>query len=117
MSLEPFVKKALRVALAEGAAEVEVFASRASSLLLYIDDGKIKNVEERMDQGLAVRAIKAKKVGQSSTTLATVRDAEQCAMSAIGLANVSAPDPVFKRFAPSIKGNPIPNTYDKDLAY
>lgn len=116
MSLEPFAKKALRVALAEGASEVEVFASRAKSLLLYIDDGRIKNVEERMDQGLAVRAIKGKKVGQSSTTLTTVRDAERCAQSAMRLADVSAPDPVFKRFAPSIKGSPVPNTYDKVLA-
>ncbi len=41
---------------------------------------------------------------------------ELCAQSAIKLANVSAPDPVFKHFAPSIKGNPVPITYDKDLA-
>src|SRR5512137_982848 len=110
MSLEPFVKKALRVALAEGASDAEVYGSRARSLLLYVDDGKIKNVEERMDQGLAVRVIKSKKVGQSSITLATVRDAEICAQTAVKLANVSASDPVFKRFAPSIKGNPTPIT-------
>ncbi len=61
MSLEPFVKKALRAALAEGASDAEVYGSRARSLLLYMDDGKIKNVEERMDQGLAVRAIKSRR--------------------------------------------------------
>jgi predicted Zn-dependent protease len=116
MSLEPFVKKALRAALAEGASEAEVYGSRARSLLLYVDDGMVKNVEERMDQGLAVRAIRSKKVGQSSITLATIRDAETCAQTALRLANVSAPDPVFKRFAPSIKGNPAPITYDKDIA-
>lgn len=116
MSLEPYVKKALRAALAEGAAEAEVFGSRARTLLLYLDDGKIKNVEERMDQGIAVRVIKGKKVGQSSITVATVRDGERCAQTAAQLADVSAPDPVFKRFTPSVKGNPVPNTYDRELS-
>ena len=116
MSLEPFMKKALKVCLSEGASEVEVFGSRSRTLSLYIDDQKVKNIEEKMDQGVAVRVIKGKKVGQSSTTIANIRDAEKCAQTACKLADASAPEPVFKTFARGSKGAEVPNCYDKAVA-
>ncbi|OPY31208.1 MAG: protease TldD [Methanomassiliicoccales archaeon PtaU1.Bin124] len=116
MTLEPFMKKALKICLSEGSSEVEVFGSRSRTLSLYIDDQKIKNIEEKMDQGIAVRVIKGKKVGQSSTTIASIRDAERCGQTACRLADASAPEPVMKNFTKGSRGAPVPNAYDKALA-
>lgn len=116
MSLEPFMKKAVKVALSEGASEVEVFGSRSRTLSLYVDDNQIKNVEEKSDQGIAVRVIRAKRIGQSSITISGIRDAERCANVAMKLAAASSPDPVFNSFPTGHKGNEVPNSYDKALA-
>jgi predicted Zn-dependent protease len=89
MSLEPFMKKAIKVALSEGASEVEVFGSRSRTLSLYVDDDKIKNMEEKSDQGIAVRVIRAKRIGQSSISISSIRDAERCANIAMKLAAAS----------------------------
>lgn len=114
--MEPFMRKAIKVALGEGASEVEVFSIRSRTASVYIDDGKIKNVEEKQDQGMAIRVIRSKKVGQSCATVNSMRDAEWCARTAVGLANVSGPDPVFKSFPKGHKGADVPNSYDKGLA-
>lgn len=116
MSLEPFMKKAIKVALSEGASEVEVFGSRSRTLSLYVDDNQIKNVEEKSDQGIAVRVIRAKRIGQSSITISSIRDAERCANVAMKLAGASSPDPVFHSFPSGHKGNEVPNCYDRSLA-
>jgi PmbA protein len=116
MSMEPFMKKAVKVALGEGASEVEAFSTRSRTISVYLDDDKVKNVEEKQDQGLAIRVIKAKKIGQSSTTINSIRDAERCAIDAVKMASVSGPDPVFKGFPSGSRGNQVPNNYDKDLA-
>ena len=62
MQLEPIMKKAIKTALAEGVNDAEVFAVRSRTLSVYVDDNAIKNVEEKTDQGLSVRVIRAKKV-------------------------------------------------------
>ena len=76
MQLEPIMKKAIKTALSEGVNDAEVFAVRSRTLSVYIDDNAIKNVEEKTDQGLSVRVIRAKKVGQASSTYSNVRDSE-----------------------------------------
>jgi PmbA protein len=116
MSLEPFMKKAVKVALSEGASEVETFSTRSRTVSVYLDDDKVKNVEDKQDQGIALRVIKGRKVGQSSTTINSIRDAERCAVSAVKLASVSGVDPVFKGFPAGSRGGEFPDTYDRELA-
>ena len=59
MQLEPIMKKAIKTALSEGVNDAEVFAVRSRTLSVYVDDNTIKNVEEKTDQGLSVRVIRA----------------------------------------------------------
>jgi PmbA protein len=116
MQLEPIMKKAIKTALSEGVNDAEVFAVRSRTLSVYVDDNAIKNVEEKTDQGLSVRVIRAKKVGQASSTYSNVRDSESCAVKAVKLAGVSQPDPVFKSFPLSEKGAEVPNVYDRAVS-
>ena len=116
MQLEPIMKKAIKTALSEGVNDAEVFAVRSRTLSVYVDDNAIKNVEEKTDQGLCVRVIRAKKIGQASSTYSNVRDSESCAVKAVKLAGVSQPDPVFKNFPVSEKGAEVPNVYDKAVS-
>ena len=116
MQLEPIMKKAIKTALSEGVNDAEVFAVRSRTLSVYIDDNAIKNVEEKTDQGLSVRVIRAKKVGQASSTYSNVRDSESCAVKAVKLAGVSQPDPIFKNFPMSEKGAGVPNVYDRAVS-
>jgi PmbA protein len=116
MQLEPIMKKALKTALSEGVNDAEVFAVRSRTLSVYVDDNAIKNVEEKADQGLSVRVIRAKKIGQASSTYSNIRDAEGCAVKAVKLAGVSQPDPVFKNFPLSEKGAEVPNVYDRAVS-
>jgi PmbA protein len=110
------MKKAIKTALSEGVNDAEVFAVRSRTLSVYVDDNAIKNVEEKTDQGLSVRVIRAKKVGQASSTYSNIRDSESCAVKAVKLAGVSQPDPVFKSFPLSEKGAEVPNVYDRAVS-
>ena len=116
MQLEPIMKKAIKTALSEGVNDAEVFAVRSRTLSVYVDDNAIKNVEEKTDQGLSVRVIRAKKIGQASSTYSNVRDSESCAVRAVKLAGVSQPDPVFKSFPVSDKGAEVPKVYDRAVS-
>jgi len=98
MDLERMSKKAVHKVLEEGAKEAEVYLVRVRSLAAYIDDDRIKNLEEKLDQGVSVRVLLGGKLGQSSSTLHTVRDLDECGAKAVSLARFSRPDPYFKRF-------------------
>lgn len=86
------------MALEEGAKEAESYLVRVRSLTAYIDDDRVKNLEEKLDQGISVRALVNGRLGQSSSTLHAIRDMEECGARAVTLAKLSRPDPYFKRF-------------------
>ncbi|MCG7843993.1 MAG: hypothetical protein MIO90_01015, partial [Methanomassiliicoccales archaeon] len=83
MDLERMAKKSVHKVLEEGAKEVEVYLVRVRSLTAYIDDNSIKNLEEKLDQGASVRVSLNGKLGQSSTTMYSVRDLEDCGVKAV----------------------------------
>ncbi len=98
MDLERISKKSVHKVLEEGAKEAESYLVRVRSLTAYIDDDRVKNLEEKLDQGVSVRVLLNGKMGQSSSTLHTTRDLEECGAKAVALAKLSRPDPYFKRF-------------------
>lgn len=98
MDLERTSKKSVHRVLEEGAKDVEVYLVRVRSLTAYIDDNRIKNLEEKLDQGASIRVSLNGKLGQSSTTMYSVRDLEECGVKAVSLAKLSRPDPYFKKF-------------------
>jgi PmbA protein len=98
MDLERMSKRSVHAVLEEGAKEAETYLVRVRSLTAYVDDDRIKNLEEKLDQGLSVRVSVNGRLGQSSSTMYTTRDMEECGMKAVSLAKLSRPDPYFKRF-------------------
>ena len=98
MDLERITKKSVHKILEEGAKEAESYLVRVRSLTAYIDDDRVKNLEEKLDQGISVRVLLNGKMGQSSSTYHTTRDLEECGAKAVALAKLSRPDPYFKRF-------------------
>jgi len=98
VDLERISKRTAHKALEEGAKEAEAYVVRVRSLTAYIDDDRVKNMEEKLDQGISVRALVNGRMGQSSSTLYTNRDLEECGAKAVALAKLSRPDPFFKRF-------------------
>jgi len=98
MDLERMTKKSVHKLLEEGAKEAEAYLVRVRSLAAYIDDDKVKNLEEKLDQGISIRVSMNGRLGQSSSTMYTVRDLEECGAKAVSLARLSKPDPHFKKF-------------------
>ena len=86
MDLERISKKSVHKVLEEGAKEVESYLVRVRSLTAYIDDDKVKNLEEKLDQGISIRVLLNGKMGQSSSTFHTTRDLEECGAKAVALA-------------------------------
>ncbi|HNU36114.1 MAG TPA: DNA gyrase modulator, partial [Methanomassiliicoccales archaeon] len=86
MDLERISKKSVHKVLEEGAKEVESYLVRVRSLTAYIDDDRVKNLEEKLDQGISIRVLLNGKLGQSSSTLHTTRDLEECGAKAVALA-------------------------------
>jgi PmbA protein len=98
MDLERMAKKSVHKILEEGAKEAETSIFRVRSLTAYVDDDRIKNLEEKLDQGVSVRVSLNGRLGQSSTTMFTTRDLEECGVKAVSLARLSRQDPHFKKF-------------------
>jgi PmbA protein len=65
---------------------------------VYVDDDRIKIVEDKGDQGLAVRVLKGRKLAQASSACTSVTDAEACARAAAALADRSPASRSYDRF-------------------
>lgn len=89
MDLRELAEAALKEAGRSGASQAEVFASVARTVSVYVDDGRIKNAEEKSDQGIAVRALKGRKIAQASSTCISAEEAERCARAASRLADLT----------------------------
>lgn len=88
MNFREMAEAALKAARKDGASQAEVFASYARTVSVYVDDGRIKNAEEKSDRGITVRALKGRKMAQASSTCTSPEDAERCARAASMLADL-----------------------------
>jgi PmbA protein len=116
MELGEIVEAARAAAKQEGASQVEVFAATCDNLSVYVDDSKIKSVEQKRDIGAAVRIIKGRKVGQSASSCASSEDARACAVRAVSTSSLLPRDPVFTQFPAAAKGSGTPRTWDDAVA-
>ena len=117
MNLSEIVDRALSGALSEGAEQAEAFTVRSRTLSLYVEDSKVKNLEEKVDHGLAVRAVEGSRLGEASSTIGLMNHVDTCVSSAIKVTRASAPDPNFMGFAIGGASTiPAPGVWDKVVA-
>lgn len=117
MSLEDIVNMTAEEGLSHSADQVEVFLARTRTRSAYVEDSSIKNLEEKFDMGLSVRAAIGKRVGESSSTIGDINDSRKCAIEACKRARLSTPDPDFMGFPASGKrSSPSPDTWDRRVA-
>lgn len=116
MDLRTVIDSAYRAGKKEAADEIEVFAASTETLSLYVDDSRTKSVERKVDTGLAVRVAIGKRLGQSSFTCNSLRDAEECARAAARVAGLSPPDSKYERFAIGGRASFSPDVWDERVA-
>jgi PmbA protein len=117
LRLNVFLDNALKRALSEGADQAEVFTVKSRTLSLYVEDSKVKNLEEKLDAGISVKVADGKKLGEASSTIASPEQVEMCTDSAIKAARVSEPDSFFQGFG--LGGEAViskPQVWDEDVA-
>lgn len=117
MQLDDMVEKALRKALSEGTEQAEVFTVKSRTLSLYVEDSKVKNLEEKLDLGISVKVADGKKLGEASSTIASPEQVDVCTDSAIKAARVSEPDSFFQGFG--LGGEAVisrPHVWDEEVA-
>ncbi|MDD1767720.1 MAG: TldD/PmbA family protein [Methanomassiliicoccales archaeon] len=84
---------------------------------LYVDDSAVKHIEEKIDQGLAVRVAEGNRPGQSSSSCSTMKEAEMTTMAAIRMAGLSPADSGFKQFpAGGMRSSVDPKVWDERIA-
>lgn len=116
MEIVEMAQKALDAARREGATQVEAFAVTSLTKGVYVDDDRIKIVEEKSDQGLAVRVLKGRKLAQASSACKSAEDAEACARAAASLADRSPASRTYDRFPAPSKAVLSPASRDGSIA-
>ncbi len=103
---------ALDAAGKAGATQAEVFAVRSVTKSVYVDDTRIKICEEKEDQGIAMRAMKGKRLAQVSSTAVFENDAVACAKVATLLAERSPSSRTYDRFPMPSPATVSPGPWD-----
>ncbi|MDW5562255.1 MAG: TldD/PmbA family protein [Methanomassiliicoccus sp.] len=116
MDIIDLAHRALSVARREGATQAEAFAVTSVTKSVYVDDDRIKIVEEKGDQGLAVRVLKGRKLAQASSACTNVEDAEGCARAASMLADRSPASRTYDRFPQPTRAGLSPAARDDRIA-
>jgi len=98
-------KRAVEVAVAEGAEFADADAGEGRSRSLKIEKSSLHSTNDRTSGGLSVRAIVKGATGFSSDACLTTEAAEECARRAVAAAKLAEPDPDFVRL-------PSPKSYD-----
>jgi PmbA protein len=104
MRPEDIASAALQAAKAAGAGQAEAFVVKVRSVSAYVDDSKVKSAEEKADLGVAVRVVVDGRLGQSSTSVYSPKQAQVCARTAVQTASLTPEEKVFKGFAWPAKG-------------
>ena len=116
MTLDKIIGTACRTARnAIGVDQFEVFGTETKTLGVYIDDGSIKSVEEKLDRGIAIRIARGKRIGQSSATCDGIKDAERCVRHASDLATASPEDRNFEQFSAGGQIALAPKVFDERI--
>lgn len=95
---------AIQAAKVAGADQAEAFVVSTRSVSAYVDDSRVKSVEEKSDLGVAVRVIVSGRLGQASSSVSSLQQAQACARTAVQTASLIPVDKVFKGFAWPAKG-------------
>ncbi|OPY26944.1 MAG: protease TldD [Methanomassiliicoccales archaeon PtaU1.Bin030] len=103
---------ALDAAGKAGATQAEAFAVRSVTKSVYVDDTRIKICEEKEDQGIAMRAMKGKRLAQVSSTAVFENDAVACAKVATLLADRSPSSRTYDRFPLPSQATLSPGPWD-----
>jgi PmbA protein len=112
MDIIELAHRALAEGKKDGASQVEAYAVRSATKSVYVDDGHIKMVEHKVDQGLAVRVLKGRKLAQASSACTSIADAEACARAASALADRSPSTPHYDHFPLPLKASSIVKNAD-----
>jgi PmbA protein len=115
MDILELARRALEVAKQEGVTQAEAFAVASVTRSVYVDDDRIKIVEEKEDQGIAMRVLKGRKLAQASSACASMEDAEACARAAASLADRSPSSRTYDRFPSPAKAVLSPAARDKRI--
>jgi PmbA protein len=99
-------KRAVEVALADGAEFADADLSENGSRSAAFEKSSLHATNDRVSGGISVRAIVKGAMGFSSDARLTPEAAEQCARRAVGAAKLAEPDPDFVRL-------PSPASYDE----
>jgi PmbA protein len=101
---EEVANEAIRAAKAAGADQAEAFVVGSRSISAYVDDSAVKSVEEKTDLGVAVRVLKGGRLGQASSAISSLFQAQEVASNAVRTAGLIPVDKVFGGFAHPVKG-------------
>ena len=99
-----------------GADGVEVLLMHEWGGLTRFANSSIHQSTWREDTGLRVRVVSDDRLGVAATNDFTKDGAARAAASALELARVAVPDPLFPGLAPPAKAPPIPGSFDDDTA-
>ena len=104
MRPEDVASVAIQAAKVAGADQAEAFVVSSRSVSAYVDDSRVKSVEEKSDLGVAVRVIVGGRLGQASSSVSSLQQAQACSRTAVQTASLIPVDKVFKGFAWPAKG-------------
>lgn len=99
-----------------GADDVEVLLMHEWGGLTRFADSAIHQSTARENTGIKVRAVARGRVGVTSTNDLSARGARTAALSALELARVAAPDPLFPGLAPKAEVPDRPDAFDQATA-
>lgn len=116
MRPDDVASETIRAAKAAGADQAEAYVVGSRSISAYVDDSEVKSVEEKFDLGVAVRVLKGSRLGQASSAVSSLQQAQQCARTAVRTAALLPVDKVFRGFAQPVKGHPWFKVSDPKVA-
>jgi predicted Zn-dependent protease len=111
--LRPVTEAALEL---EGADNVEVLVIHEWNGLTRFADSAIHQSTARQDTGVRVRVVAGGRVGVVATNDLSKDGAASAARSALELARMAAPDPMFAGLAPAADIPPEPSRFDEGTA-
>ncbi len=107
MRPEEVAEEALKAARSAKVDQAEAYVVGSRSIIAYVDNSRVKSVEDKKDLGLAVRVMKGGRLGQSSSSISSQGQAEDCARHAVKTASMVPVDKFFKGFARPARGKPF----------
>jgi PmbA protein len=113
--VEDICKKAVNNALKYGANEAESFFADKEIITIRIADSQIAEAKGIRDQGLAIRVVKNKSIGASSTTLLDEKKLEGAVGDAISAATIMESKTEWKSLPKPAKITPVDGCYDERL--